>query len=196
MAQQKKDSATILKKEIRDSAATKKDTAHKKPKSMASIAAGRSAMIPGWGQIYNKKYWKLPLVYGALSIPIVTFNYNRTWYKKTRDAYAIKYYNDTSRVMDLPTNTIDPRLLPLSTGSLRQYRNSFRQNVDYSVLAFLVIWGFQVVDATVDAHLRSFNISDDLSVKIKPTFFPGRATGLSFTFTPRMDKPIKQFNGF
>lgn len=196
MAQQKKDSA-VKKMEIRDSSVkAAKDTAQKKPRSLASKAALRAAVLPGWGQIYNKKYWKLPLVYGALSIPVVTFQYNTKWYKKTREAYQIKYYNDTSKIMDLPTDKIDPRLLPLSTASLRQYRNSFRQDVDYSVLAFLLMWGLQIVDATVDAHLRGFNISDDLSVKIKPQFMPGNSTGLSLIFTPRTDKPIKQFNGF
>lgn len=196
-AQVKKDTTSPKKLEIRDSSGkTLKDTAQKKPRSMASKAALRAAVLPGWGQVYNKKYWKLPLVYGALAIPIGTFQYNNTWYKKTREAYQIRYYNDTSRIVDLPTDKIDPRLLPLSTGSLRQYRNSFRQNVDYSVLAFLLIWGLQIVDATVDAHLKSFNVNDDLSVKIKPQWMPGNNAGVSLIFTPRTDKPIKQFNGF
>lgn len=195
-AQQKKDSSRV-KSEINDSSQrAKKDTAQKKIRSNASKAALRAAVIPGWGQIYNKKYWKLPLVYGALAMPVVTFNYNLTWYKKTREAYNIRYYNDTSKTVDLSTDPIDLRLRPLSTGSLRLYRNSFRQNVDYSVLAFLLLWGLQIVDATVDAHLKSFNISDDLSLKIKPTISPGHSTGLSLIFSPRSDKPIKHLSGF
>lgn len=175
----------------------KRDTTQKKPKSMASKAASRAAILPGWGQIYNKKYWKLPIVYGALAIPIATFNYNLTWYKKTREAYRIRFYNDTSTVMDLPTDKIDQRLLPpVSTASLRNYRNTFRQDMDYSVLAFLVIWGLQIVDATVDAHLKSFNVNDDLSLRIKPVINPGYTTGLSFIFTPRKERPIKQLISF
>lgn len=197
MAQQKRDSS-FKKTELKDSSSSaKKDTAQKKPKSYPSKVALRAAIIPGWGQITNKKYWKLPLVYGALAIPVVTFNYNVTWYKKTREAYNIRYFNDTSRVLpDLPIDGIDLQLRPLSTGSLRIYRNSFRQNVDYSVLAFLILWGLQIVDATVDAHLKSFNINDDLSVKIKPNIAPGYSTGLSLIFTPRTDKPIKHLRGF
>jgi hypothetical protein len=173
-----------------------KDTAAKKPKSEASKAAFRAAVLPGWGQVYNKKYWKLPLVYGALSIPVVTFQYNLTWYQKTREAYTIRYYNDTSRVTDLPTDKIDPRLVPLSTGSLRNYRNSFRQNVDYSVLAFLLIWGLQIVDATVDAHLRGFNISDDLSLRVKPVLAPGSCTGIGLVLTKREGRSDKPVIGF
>jgi hypothetical protein len=173
-----------------------KDTAAKKPKSEASKAAFRAAVLPGWGQVYNKKYWKLPLVYGALAIPVVTFQYNLTWYQKTREAYTIRYYNDTSRVSDLPIDKIDPRLVPLSTGSLRLYRNSFRQNVDYSVLAFLLIWGLQIVDATVDAHLRGFNISDDLSLRVKPVLAPGSCTGVGLVLTKREGRPDKPVIGF
>jgi len=141
----------------------------RKERSLATKAAMRSAMIPGWGQIYNKKYWKLPLVYGALAIPVSTFAYNLDWYNKCREAYNIRYFNDTSRVVpNLPTDGIDQQLQPLSTQSLRLYRNEFRKNVDLSVLALLVVWGLNVLDATVDGHLRSFNVSDDLSLKLDP----------------------------
>lgn len=144
------------------------DTA-KKERSIAANAALRSAMIPGWGQIYNRKYWKLPLVYGALAVPVSTFAYNLDWYRKCREAYTIRYFNDTSRVLpDLPTDGIDQQLQPLSTQSLRLYRNEFRKNVDLSVLALLALWGLNVLDATVDGHLRSFNVSDDLSLKLDP----------------------------
>lgn len=156
----------------------------KKERSMAAKAALRSAMIPGWGQIYNKKYWKLPLVYGALAIPVSTFAYNLDWYKKCREAYNIRYFNDTSRVVpNLPTDGIDQQLQPLSTQSLRLYRNEFRKNVDLSVLALLAVWGLNVLDATVDGHLRSFNVSDDLSLKLDPgPGIPGQAMSVGLVW--------------
>ena len=58
------------------------------------------------------------------------------------------------------------------TSSLQNYRNDFRRNVDYSVLVFMLIWGLNVVDATVDAHLKDFNITDDLSLQVKPGYLP------------------------
>lgn len=165
------------------------DTAKKKEKKPQAKASIRSAIIPGWGQAYNKRYWKIPIVYGALAIPVYTFTYNKKWYDKTREAYRIKLYNDTARV-PLPEDDIDPRLQPLSSGSLKIYRDEFRQNMDFSVLAFLVIWGLQVADAAVDAHLRSFNVTDDLSMKVKPWAAPGgRSNGVSLVFQWRDHKP-------
>jgi Family of unknown function (DUF5683) len=165
------------------------DTARvKKKKGEAGKAALRSAIIPGWGQAYNKKYWKIPIVYGALAIPVATFIYNKNWYEKTKYAYQVKYYNDTAAV-DIPTDDIDPQLEPLSTGSVQQYRNSFRQGMDFSILAFLAVWGLQVADAAVDGHLKTFNINDDLSLKVKPYVTPGRSNGVSMVFMLRDNKP-------
>jgi Family of unknown function (DUF5683) len=167
------------------------DTAKaKKKKGEAGKAALRSAIIPGWGQAYNKKYWKMPIVYGALAIPVFTFRYNKEWYDKTREAYQIRYHNDTITVTPpLNEDGIDPRLKPLSTESLRLYRNSFRQGMDFSILAFIAVWGLQIVDAAVDGHLKSFNINDDLSMKVRPYISPGRSSGVNMVFTLRDSKP-------
>jgi hypothetical protein len=147
-------------------------------------AAIRSAIIPGWGQIYNKKYWKLPIVYGALGAVGYVFVYNLKNYRDTRFAYQAKYK------AGLPANQgrdstdywkIKPELLILSPESLRFYRNEFRRDIDYSVLFFLIIWGLNIVDATVDAHLKGFDVSPDLSLKIKPGHSTmANTTGVSF----------------
>jgi hypothetical protein len=147
-------------------------------RSDASKAALRSAILPGLGQAYNRKYWKIPIVYGALAIPAYTFVYNKTWYDKTRYAYTVKSTNDTANF-----DNIDPELQPLSTSSLRVYRDEFRQNMDFSVLAFILIWGLNVADAAVDGHLKGFTVSDDLSVKINPGFTPmGMTQTVSLVF--------------
>lgn len=157
---------------------TKKiDTSHKKQRSIASNAALRSAILPGLGQIYNKKYWKVPIVYGLIALPVSTFQYNSSWYKKTRFAYTARVTQDTANYAK-----IAPELLPISTSSLRLYRNQFRKNMDFSVLGILVMWGLNVVDATVDGHLRKFDIGDELTIGIKPTFLSGSGqVGLSAT---------------
>ena len=169
------------------------DTAARKVRSEPSKAAIRSAILPGLGQAYNKKYWKIPIVYGALAVPTATFIYNKNWYDKTREAYSIKYYNDTNKVTpDLPTDGMDSRLVPLSTESTRLYRNEFRKNMDLSILAFLIIWGLQVADAAVDAHLKSFNVSEDLSLKIKPSFYGnGQPIGLGLQLQIGRNGPHK-----
>ena len=184
---------TLTQKKIKDTGRTKQipDTV-KKVKSIASKAALRSAILPGLGQIYNKKYWKLPLVYGALAFPISTFNYNRTWYRKTKFAYAVRINKDTANFL-----TIDPELQPLSSSSLKLYRNEFRKNMDFSVIGLLVLWGINVVDATVDGHLRTFDISDDLSLKVKPVISNNLSSGgMSLTLNFRKKEIIPKTISF
>ena len=133
-------------------------------------AALRSALLPGWGQIYNKKYWKLPIVYGILGFSAGVFISNLKNYRDTRFAYKVKY---NMRVFHTDTAlfaSIKSYLKPLSEESLRNYRNLYRRDVDYSALAFFILWGLNVVDASVDAHLKSFDVGPDLSLRLKPGY--------------------------
>ena len=132
------------------------------------IAAIRSAIVPGWGQIYNKKYWKLPIVYGALGTCAGVFVYNLNNYKDTRFAYRVKYNMRVNFTDSTLFDQINPLMKPLDEESLRYYRDQFRRDIDYSVLFFLLLWGLNVVDATVDAHLKSFDVGPDLSLQLKP----------------------------
>ncbi|MFT3702004.1 MAG: DUF5683 domain-containing protein [Agriterribacter sp.] len=155
-----------------------KDTLSKKS-SPARKAAILSAIIPGAGQAYNRKYWKMPIVYGALAIPIYTFTDNLKWFKRTRYAFNVLARNDTANYKN-----VYPQLKPFvdagDASGLKNYRAEFRKNVDYSVLAFIVLWGLNVVDAAVDGHMKDFNVNDDLSIQIKPGFSPDANTaGLS-----------------
>lgn len=139
-------------------------------------AAIKSTILPGLGQIYNKKYWKLPLVYVALGTCGGIFAYNIKWYKKTRFAYTVLYNKDSASF-----DNVDPKLRFLVANNrlddLRYYRNSYRRDVDYSALFFLVFWGLNVVDATVDAHLKSFDVSPDLSLQVRPGYSELANTG-------------------
>ena len=125
----------------------------------------RSAIIPGWGQIYNKKYWKLPIVYGALGVTTYIFFDNRKVYKDSRVAYAAKF--KASRGDSSDYHLIKPEYLRYQLEDIRYQRDQFRKYLDYSVLYFLLFWGLNVVDAAVDAHLKSFDVSPDLSLKLK-----------------------------
>ncbi|HWJ89760.1 MAG TPA: DUF5683 domain-containing protein [Flavisolibacter sp.] len=136
-------------------------------------AAIRSAILPGLGQIYNKKYWKLPIVYGALGISGSVFVYNLTTYRDLRDAYRVRYkasQGDTSGL-----SSINPLYKTTDINALRNYRDDFRRRIDYSALVFILLWGLNVVDATVDAHLKSFDVSPDLSLQFK--FGPSQMAG-------------------
>ncbi len=140
-------------------------------------ATRRSLIIPGWGQAYNKKYWKVPIVWGAIGVPAYLFTYNKKWYDKTKYALSI-VANDryTGPAAEDSLSKVDPELRFLvdakEQGSLVNYRNDFRRNMDLSILFTLLFWGLNVVDATVDAHLINFDVSDELSLKVKPTIMP------------------------
>ncbi len=183
-AQEKKPSPPPINTEIKQ----KTDTVEKK-RSVASKAALRSTILPGLGQAYNKKYWKIPIVYGVIAIPVSLFNYNSKWYNKTRTAYTIRSTKDSANF-----SKIVPELIPLSDESLRLYRNEFRKNMDFSILGIILAWGLNIVDATVDGHLRGFDISDEVSLKVGPKFSSGNGLGqmgLSATFHFGKNKQTK-----
>ena len=155
-------------------------------KHIPRIATIRSAIFPGLGQIYNKEYWKLPIVYGAIAIPTYTYFYNDHYYGITKYAYEARYKQlvngDNSGVAG-----IDPLLVNLDINSLLKYRNSFRRDRDYSIMWFVIVWGLNVVDATVFAHLKDFSVSDNLTMKVEPKIMPAGtftvSTGLGLTFS-------------
>ncbi|MDZ4792789.1 MAG: DUF5683 domain-containing protein [Bacteroidota bacterium] len=143
-------------------------------------AAIRSALLPGLGQIYNKKYWKLPIIYGALGTCAGVFLFNLGSYRETKFAYRVKYNMRVNRTDSALFLKIKTALKPLSEESLRFYRNQYRRDIDYSGLFFLILWGLNVVDATVDAHLKSFDVSPDLSLRFKPGYSDlAKTSGLS-----------------
>ena len=131
------------------------------------IATYRSAILPGWGQATNKKYWKIPVVYAALGITTYIFFRNVKQYNEAKNAYINAVDGDTSNDYQIPQPYYTVKEQP---ERIRSFRNEVRKNVDYSVLFFILCWGLNVVDATVDAHLKNFDVSDDLSIQIKPGY--------------------------
>lgn len=178
----------------------KVDTAEKKKHSPGK-AALRSAIFPGLGQIYNKKYWKLPIVYTAVGIPVALFFDNKTWYNRSRYALAVAASTSDPPNAD-SLSAVHSQLRPLvdakSTNSILRYRNEFRRNMDYSILFTLLFWGLNIVDATVDAHLKGFDVSDDLNASIRPALLPGNAVGFTIAFTlgNSKTKTISSNHGF
>ena len=134
-----------------------------------NVAIRRSLILPGWGQATNKKYWKIPLVYGALVTTTVVFFKNIRQYKDARNAYILA--TDTIKANDIfikqPYFSVKDQ-----PERIRVFRNEVRQNIDYSVLFFIAFWGLNVADAAVDAHLKTFDVSDDLSLRIKAGYSP------------------------
>lgn len=186
-AQQTKDSSFVVTQSKTDPSGKSLlalDTAIKKTHN-PKVATFRSAVLPGWGQAYNKKYWKIPIVYGALGTTAGIFFFNIKTYNNARKAVIYLSDKDTSN-----DRMVAPDLQAYSLESIRQYRNIIRQNIDYSVLVFLAFWALNVVDATVDAHLKAFDVSSDISLKIKPGYnYSTNSGGISLVFSFSDKKP-------
>lgn len=134
----------------------------------------RSLILPGWGQVTNKKYWKVPIVYGALGTTGVLFFRNIRQYKDSRQAYILATDNDATNDNQIKQPYYSVKDYP---ERIRAFRNSVRQNVDYCVLFFIGFWGLNVADAAVDAHLKTFDVSDNLSLQLKAGYSPMAQNG-------------------
>ena len=161
------DTSLVITKKIGKTKVLASDTGVKKYNP--NIAIRRSAMVPGWGQITNKKYWKLPLVYGALVTTGVIFFRNIDQYRDSREAYILATDGDPSNDFQIKQPYFAVKDQP---DRIRVFRNSVRQNIDYSVLFFIAFWGLNVADAAVDAHLKTFDVSDELSLQFKAGYSP------------------------
>jgi hypothetical protein len=153
-----------------------------------------SAILPGAGQVYNKKYWKVPIVYAAIGIPAYAFFFNKSWYEKCQYALTVCVNLETNgSVGDDSLAKVAPELKPFVASNdqngIITNRDSFRKNQDYSVLFFLLFYGLNIVDATVDAHLKDFNVSSDLSFQIKPMIMPGPMPSAGITLAFNFHKP-------
>lgn len=115
-----------------------------------------SAIIPGAGQVYNGKLWKVPILYGGFMTDIYFINYNNKRYETFRDALFAFDKGDRSLFPSLNRN------------SLVRNVDFWRQNRDMTILLLLAIYALNLVDANVDAHLSGFDISDNLALKIEP----------------------------
>lgn len=116
-------------------------------------AAFYSAIVPGLGQAYNKSYWKVPLVYGAIGTSMYFYSDNNTQYKRYRDAYKrrISGYNDDNYQY-------------LDNNRLISAQRLYKRNREYSLLFAVGFYVLQIVEANIDAHLKQFNVSNDLSI--------------------------------
>ncbi|MPM52641.1 hypothetical protein SDC9_99401 [bioreactor metagenome] len=138
-----------------------------------------SACLPGLGQAYNRKYWKIPVIYSGLGGTGYSILWNNNKYQTFRKAYIAR--TDT---LDSTTDNF-PRY---SAANLLDLRNYYRHNLELSVIIFSAIYVLNIVDASVDAHLYDFDISDDLSLSVQPSLwnagsFISPSIGGGFTLT-------------
>jgi hypothetical protein len=137
-----------------------------------------AAVVPGLGQVYNKKYWKLPLVYGGFAVlgwNVKRFHDFHTTYKEQL------YYNINHTLGEEEENPESG----ITTRQLRSIEQRSRRERDFWIIMMGAMYLLQMVDAHVDSHLKEFDINPNLKVAVEPTFkndiMLGRQTGVSFT---------------
>ncbi|RGM48865.1 MULTISPECIES: DUF5683 domain-containing protein [Bacteroides] len=137
-------------------------------------------VIPGGGQIYNRKYWKLPIIYGGFAGCAYALTWNGKMYKDYSQAYkdAMNGNMQSSSITDLlpPGYTISESQLK---ELLRKRKDTYRRYRDLSIFAFIGVYLISVIDAYVDAELSNFDITPDLSMRVEPTVINNQMTGSS-----------------
>lgn len=134
------------------------------------MAMLKSAIIPGWAQLYNKKWWKVPLIYSGLSALTVTMVYNQRNYDRYLNLYH--YFQDPSKVTVRSKDYVYFEKLVKynnTAASIADAVNSSQRDFQLGILGFVGLWGLQVVDAYIDAKFRhSFSVDNQLSFRISP----------------------------
>ena len=137
--------------------------------SSVKKATTLSLICPGAGQIYNKSYWRAPIVVGGLASMIYVIDWNNRGFQRFKKAYSLRadYEQNPDKY---PNGSADEFGGRYSTTFLKNLRDSNRRNRDLSILLTAGIYVFQAIDAHVDAHLKDFDVSDNLTVDLKPMF--------------------------
>jgi len=171
---------------------TKKDTTEAKPLDSGMVKMGKkmvtmeaflrrynprkaimyAAILPGAGQFYNKKYWKIPFVYGGLAGMIAVVNYY--------NIAEIKYKDELFLMINHPNLQFSPS--GLKTDQLRTIVDKARRQRDYFLAITGLFYLLQMVDAHVDAHLKEFDLNPKLQVRIEPAFENNYLTGTTSGF--------------
>lgn len=142
---------------VADTAVMKKKTAFQ---PNAKKAGMYSSILPGLGQTYNRQYWKVPIVYAILGTAGYFIGYNFTKYKEYQQAYIYSIDGDN--------RTNDKLSLQYEASQLKRLQDNYKKDLDVIVLLTSVGYALQIMDAVASAHLKNFDISRDISLKMQP----------------------------
>lgn len=135
------------------------------PKKSALFAA----IVPGTGQIYNRQYWKVPVVYGLAGVAVYFLVDNTTQYRKYRKAYVSRLTNPAY---------VDEYTGVRTINDLQTLQDYYKKNLDLTYLLTGVGYALQVIDALAFAHLKNFDVSPNLSMRMAPVAAPNGGAGL------------------
>ena len=137
------------------------DTLTWQERHSAKKATILSAIIPGAGQIYNRKYWKAPIVWGGLGVSIYFIQENNREYQRYKDAYIAVTDNDP--------NTVDEFNGRYGSDQLLDVTDTYRKWRDLSYICLGAVYMLNIIDASVDANFVRFDVSSDLSMSVGPS---------------------------
>lgn len=157
--------------EFNSSYSLPKDSIQKPKIHSPKKAATMSALLPGLGQVYNKKYWKVPIIYAALGGLGYGFGWNQKQFKIYKNALHYRYDDDPA--------TVDTFAL-YPDAALVTFKNYYQRYRDLCVIGMVAVYTLQVLDAAVDAHLFTFDVGPDLSMRWSPEVSPTRS-GLTYS---------------
>ena len=140
-----------------------------------------ACICPGAGQIYNKSYWKVPFVVGGFATLIYCIDWNNRGYQRFKKAYSLRADYD-NHPEAYPNGSTD------EFGGLKNLKDSYRRNRDLCIIITAGLYVLQIIDAHVDAHLKDYDISDDLSMNLEPM--------VDYTYVPTASghRPVFGFN--
>ncbi len=170
-----KDSAKFIQVIPKDSVAVNNNVPEHSPQKATRL----SALCPGLGQIYNRKYWKVPVVYGTFATLGYFIGWNNLWFHRYKRAYFDLVNGNTNgyyKVLVLKVSPnfdfSNPENISFLTERFQLGEEYYRRNRDLCIILSAVWYAFQIVDANVDGHLIDFDISDKLSFNFKPFTAP------------------------
>jgi hypothetical protein len=147
----------------------------------------RSLIFPGLGQIYNRQFWKLPFIYGGLIGAVYSFQWNQNLYNQYVNGYRVAYNSTTiNPLYQAKVATVRDRVLTVQ--QLKRASDQFQRQRDLTIILTAVGWALNAVEANVAAHMKTFDLSDDISMKVHPNVLPMPGTGIvpgvrvAFTF--------------
>ncbi len=143
--------------------------------SSVKRATTLATICPGAGQIYNKSYWRVPIVIGGFATTIYCVDWNNRGYQRFKKAYRLRADYDKNP-SNYPGGSTDEFGGRYSATFLKNLRDSYRRNRDLCLILTAGMYVLQIVDAHVDAHLRDYDISDDLSMTVSPMLDYGYST--------------------
>ena len=160
-----------------------------------------SVMFPGLGQAYNKKYWKIPILYAGIGATIYAINWNTKNYKKYKSAFKdLSLYTDwkhrseestleepTSKSFENLYKTVDFETSSLAEDNhyktvFQNGKDSYKHDRDLSYIILVGVYVLNIIDAAVDAHFTNFNVNDDLTIRVEPAVSYSAFSGNSLGF--------------